>query len=140
MTDENEFDKSLRRHFGAMRREDASAAPAFASMIARARATADAIEAPARAPIVEAPRRQPLARTLLWATPVVIAASLTILLLRRPDRADRADQEFEQLVTQWSRVNQSAPRSPTDRLLSVPGSEYLRSTPTLGSPQTRSPS
>jgi hypothetical protein len=137
VTDENEFDKALGRQFGAMRREDASAAPSFASMIARARASASTIEVPVRAPIVEAPRRQPFARTLLWATPVVIAASLTILLLRRPDRADR---EFEQLVTQWSRANQSAPRSPTDRLLSVPGSEYLRSTPTLGIPQTRSPS
>jgi hypothetical protein len=140
VTDENEFDKALGRQFGAMRREDASTAPSFASMIARARASAGTIEAPVRTRVVEPPRRQPLARTLLWATPVVIAASLTILLLRRPDRTDRADREFEQLVTQWSRVNQSAPRSPTDRLLLVPGSEYLRSTPTLGIPQTRSPS
>lgn len=140
MTDDTEFDRTLRRHVDAMRRADVAEAPAFASMIARARATASTLETPQRAPVVEARRRQPFARTLLWATPVVIAASLTLLLLRRPDPADRADREFEQLVTQWSRTNQSAPRSPTDRLLSVPGSEYLRSTPTLGIPQTRSPS
>jgi ferric-dicitrate binding protein FerR (iron transport regulator) len=140
VTDDYDFDTALRRQFDLVRREDQAEAPAFASMIARARATAATIEAPVRAPIAEAPGRRAFARPLLWATPVVIAASLMILLLRRPDPADRADQEFEQLVTQWSRVNQSAPRSPTDRLLSLPGAEYLRSTPTVGIPQTRSPS
>ena len=120
MTDD-EFDDALRTRFEGLRRADAREAPPFAEMVARARAAAMPPAAPA--PVLR--RRRSWA---FIAAPLAAAAGLALWLA--PGRA--ADREFERAVSEWSRTERAL-ASPTDGLLAVPGSEYLRRLPIVGS-------
>jgi hypothetical protein len=64
----------------------------------------------------------------LAATPLAVAAGLAAILLS-PSRS--AERDFERTVAEWSRVERTL-TLPTDGLLAVPGSEYLRRLPVLG--------
>lgn len=121
MSHDDEREQQLRPVFDGLRRADAQATPSFEAMLARARALA---VVPVDAPVPHAPRR--LWRWAAYAAPLAAAAGLALWLV--PDRA--GDREFERAVTEWSRTEHSLP---TDGLLAVPGSEYLRRLPALGS-------
>ena len=128
--DRGPMDDALRRHFSALRESDARQAPDFSVMIAGTGRT-----------------RRPW-RRVAWAVPLLVAAGLAVVVLspRVVDRtADQAaDREFEALVGEWTRTTQAARELPTDALLPLSGSEYLRSLPVigggLGAPRSRRPS
>lgn len=133
MSSEPDFDQALRQGFEGIREADAQRAPDFSLMIARARA--DAAAAPATVP--SSPVVTPAAdvrwfrsakRLLFVGAPLAAAAALALWF--RPVSA--ADREFEQAVAEWSRTAATTATSPTDGLLSVPGSEFLRGTPMDG--------
>lgn len=140
-----EGDERLREAFRTLREEEVGGAPSFSALMARARSEALAEEAPARArpdardPLgastpaapparVEgwAPRRHPWIR---WLPPLAAAAAVAAILLSGGRSADR---EFDRLVGEWSRTSRVALHSPTDRLLAVPGAQFLRSVPLVG--------
>lgn len=125
MTSEPDFDQSLRRDFQGLKEGDALRAPDFALLIARARAEATA--APP-VPVQATPWLRSWKRVLLVGAPLAAAAALGIWF--RPTNA--ADREFEQAVAAWSETSARTAQSPTDGLLSVPGSEFLRGTPIDG--------
>lgn len=138
MTPDDELDELLRHRFAGVRDADARRAPAFGEMVARARAAIPAepvvpMDVPnsvTRSPIVPAaPRRRSPWRWVAAAAPLAVAAGLAGIWLA-PSRA--ADREFERLVSEWSRTERAL-NAPTDGLLAVPGSEYLRRLPALGS-------
>jgi hypothetical protein len=64
---------------------------------------------------------------------VIVAAGLGAILVI-PDRLK--DQEFDRTVEEWSRT-EAAMRSPTDGLLTVPGSEFLGRGPSIAGPAAR---
>ncbi len=133
MTSEPEFDQTLRRGFESIREADARQVPDFSLMIARARAdaaVAPSAEAPATGPAAVADVRwiRSAKRLLIIGAP--LAAAAVFALWFRP--ASAADREFEQAVADWSRTAALTASSPTDGLLSVPGSEFLRGTPMDG--------
>lgn len=144
MTDDRELDRTLRTHFNRVRQQDAERAPAFAAMIASARlqspieaSSSDVLSiAQETAPTATIRKRWRPAVVLAWSAPMLAAAALTIMFLRAPRTAD---EEFDQLVNQWSQTTE-AMHSPTDQLLELPGAEYLRSTPMVGAPRPRNPS
>lgn len=121
MTHDDELEQQLRPAFDGLRRADAQATPSFEAMLARARVQA---VAPVASPAHQSPRR--MWRWAAYAAPLAAAAGLAVWLA--PDRA--GDREFERAVSEWSRTERSLP---TDGLLAVPGSEYLRRLPALGS-------
>jgi ferric-dicitrate binding protein FerR (iron transport regulator) len=133
MTSEPDFDQTLRQGFEGIREADARQAPDFSLMMARARA--DAAATAAAAPTVTA---TPAAADVRWfrsakrllAVGAPLAAAAALALWFRPVSA--ADREFEQAVADWSRTAASTATSPTDGLLSVPGSEFLRGSPMDG--------
>ncbi len=122
-------DDAMHRDFRALQASDARQAPPFEVMLARARADA-AQTAPARPVAVRSPWRR--WRVLAIGAPLAAAAALGIWL--RP-AADAGDREFEDAVAAWSRTTAQV-SSPTDGLLAVPGTEFLRGTPTLGTEPT----
>lgn len=141
MTAHDDIDDRLRERFARLREADASEAPPFAEMIARARArasqegpVADSTESVGVVPRTRGVRR----RWPLAAIPIAIAAGVAFLFVN-PDRA--ADREFERVVSEWSRTERAL-STPTDGLLAVPGSEYLRRLPPFvaGSGANRRPS
>lgn len=144
MTDELQTDRVLRQLFEAQRERDAASAPAFAAMRDAARRMAEAADnvSTHHIPVDARPGRiRPLRRALLWGAPLLVAAGLAIAILRPETAANQsADREFEALVSEWSRTAALTQRSPTDRLLSLPGSEFLRGTPSVGSSRIRRPS
>jgi hypothetical protein len=123
MIDENELEARLRSHFGGQRAQDAVGAPAFGSMVARARAGV------AATPTVLVPRWT-RRRVIAWSAPLLVAAGLGAVLII-PDRLK--DQEFDRTVAEWSRTEATF-RSPTDGLLAVPGSEFLGRGPSVTGP------
>lgn len=145
MTDQEQederFEQSLREGFQSLRTTDAAHTPPFAPMFAQAAAEA---EVRPRALRPTAPRRGTAAttdrtpswrsaRTLAWATPMLVAAGLALVVLSPERRAQRAaEQEFEALVSEWTRTATQATQLPTDGLLSLPGSQYLRTMPAIG--------
>jgi hypothetical protein len=126
-------DPELRAKFAELRRQDASRAPAFADVMARAQ------EEVARES--GAPRRRPSAVTLRrigWAGGLAAAAAL-VLLIANP-RARSAQDAFERAV----RTFQSDPalgawRSPTDGLLDLPGNRLISTIPSIGTGAPSSP-
>ncbi|MBK8250820.1 MAG: hypothetical protein IPK85_26005 [Gemmatimonadetes bacterium] len=120
MTDDDTLEQQLRPAFDGLRRADAQATPSFEAMMARARVPANAH---GDVPVAGARRR--VWRWAAIAAPLAAAAGVALWL--GPDRA--GDREFERAVTEWSRTERALP---TDGLLSVPGSEYLRRLPALG--------
>lgn len=140
MTAHDDLDDRLRERFARLRQADDREAPPFAEMIARARTLASQ-----EGPVAESTESAAVSRTLrvrrrwpLAAIPLAIAAGLGFLLVN-PDRA--ADREFERVVSEWSRTERTL-STPTDGLLAVPGSEYLRRLPPFvaGSGANRRPS
>lgn len=115
----------LKHRFEALREADARSAPPFGAMLDRARVAASAHPVAPEAPVRTTTRRMWL---LAVGAPLAVAAGLGFLWLRPA----RADLEFEQTVQEWTRTTGSAFASPTDGLLQVPGSEYLRGTPRVG--------
>lgn len=132
MTDHDEGDDLLLREgFRRLREEDARVAPSFATLMAGARNDVAAGEqegaaGPVSPDPVRPTRRNPWVR---WLPPVAAAAVLGAVLLSGSGKADR---EFDRVVNEWSQTARVALHSPTDRLLAVPGSQYLRSMPRLG--------
>ena len=117
-------DNELRARFEAQRRAEANDAPPFASMMARARATAG----DAAAPLV--PRRMNL-RRLGYVGGLAAAAAIAALLVI--PRGTSNEDAFEQAV----RTFQNDPalggwQSPTDGLLDVPGSQLISTVPSVG--------
>jgi hypothetical protein len=139
MNSDDELDDRLHRHYAAQREGDTRQAPAFGEMLARARAVVaestvrpvTEVESPPS--VAAAPRRvSAKPRRLLWvlaATPLAVAAGVAAILLT-PARS--ADRDFERTVAEWSRVERAI-AMPTDGLLAVPGSEFLRRLPVAGS-------
>lgn len=153
MTDRDQrSDEELGEAFRRLQARDGERRPSFAAMMARARDLAgeeaadqrghDALSPevgplPAAAPVPErtpsvgpTPLRPRRGGQMRWIPSFVAAAVVAALLISGRGRDDRA---FDRLVDDWSRTAQVALQSPTDRLLAVPGSQYLRSVPQLGS-------
>ncbi|HSL70955.1 MAG TPA: hypothetical protein VK864_11985 [Longimicrobiales bacterium] len=124
-------DPELRARFAELRRQDASRAPAFADVMARARAGA--------APDSGARFRRPSVtlRRLGWAGGLAAAAAIASLIVM--PRVRSQDDAFERAVRSF----QTSPalgawRSPTDRLLDLPGSHLISTMPAIGGPSSRS--
>lgn len=126
MTDERELDTQLRTRFEEMRRSDASSAPPFAPMLARA--VAAAAPAPKAVTPITPLRHWSRGRLVMWGAPILVAASFGAIWVVPKSGTDR---EFERVVSEWSRT-EAALSSPTDALLAVPGSEFLGRVPSLG--------
>jgi hypothetical protein len=122
MTDRQQ-DTELRARFDAQRRAEASQAPSFASMLARARGAA------AAAPALTASRLK--LRRFGYASGLAAAAVIAALLvIPRPRSSEDA---FEQTVRAFhSNPALGAWRSPTDGLLNVPGSQLISNVPSFG--------
>lgn len=129
---EHERDTQLKAQFDAVRRADVHAAPAFGSMLARARQQAAHQHADARIAPIGASRRWRPSRFMLWGGPMLAAAGLGALWVI-PERMK--DREFDRVVNEWAQT-QASLTSPTDGLLAVPGSEFL-TLPALGGSATR---
>jgi hypothetical protein len=113
----------LRARFDAQRRADAQDAPAFADVMARARAEA------ASAPVATSPRWH-RHRTLYIST---LAAAAAIAALIVVPRVTSNEDAFEQAVRAYeSGAAAGAWRSPTDGLLNVPGSQLMTTMPNVG--------
>lgn len=133
MTSEPDFDQALRQGFEGIRKADAERAPDFSVMIARARAEAAAMPVTTPAPAASAAVAdvrwfRSTKRLVLFGAPLAAAAALALWF--RP--VSKADREFEQAVAEWSRTAARTASTPTDGLLAVPGSEFLRGTPMDG--------
>ncbi|HEX6558215.1 MAG TPA: hypothetical protein VF021_02110 [Longimicrobiales bacterium] len=117
-------DSELRARFDAQRHAEASEAPPFEAMLARARAQA------ADAVIESAPRRLRL-RRVLYAGGLAVAAAIGALLVL--PRSHSSEDAFEQAVQSFqSNPAMGAWRSPTDGLLDVPGSQLMSTVPSVG--------
>jgi len=117
-------DADLRARFAAQRRAEASGAPLFAAVLARARA-----EVAAGAPAI-APRRLTL-RRFAYAGSLAAAAAIAAILVLPGQRS--SEEAFAEAV----RAFQNDPalgawRSPTAALLDVPGRELLLTVPGVG--------
>lgn len=108
----NDDDRELRELFARLRQEDRARTPSFRAMDARM-----------------TPRR-------MWSPQRVVVAAAIILiaiLLAPPDRTpgNLSRQVVDLGAATW--------RSPTDFLLTTPGSELLRTVPAVGSPNDWTP-
>jgi hypothetical protein len=137
---ERREDDALRERFQELRGEAAAPerVPGFASVMAGARAQADAraglgvVHGGAAPGGRRAPSQGRLFRAGAWAS-AAVAATVAALLLT--DRRPNDDVAFEQLVAAYSAdVSAAAWRSPTSGLLDVPGMDLTRSVPSIGSP------
>lgn len=134
MMPHDELEDQLRAHYAAVRATDTSRAPAFGEMLARARATVAAGAPPVAARPVASPPAWRRVRTWAIGGPLLLAAGLAGIWLQ-PSRV--ADREFEKVVSEWSRTADRSLHSPTDGLLTLPGSEYLRGLPAVGAGAAR---
>jgi hypothetical protein len=132
MTNDHDFDTQLKEQFDKVRRADVHAAPAFGAMLARARAQAVQTQPAAGATPIRSARRWRPSRLVAWGGPVLVAAGLGALWVI-PERLK--DREFDRVVTEWAETEATL-RSPTDGLLTVPGSEFL-TLPSLGGSAAR---
>ena len=117
-------DSELRARFQAQRGLEAGEAPAFAAVLARARAAA----------VQAAPRvaqRNWVRRRLFYAGGLAAAALIaTVLLLPRSESSEAA---FERAVRSYENgAALGAWQSPTDGLLDVPGGNLITSVPRIG--------
>jgi hypothetical protein len=131
-------DTGLRALFEAQRRDDASQAPSFAEMMARAKDEAASAEMMARAQeeaaIGAAPAKMPTLRTRWrreWTGGLAAAAAITALIVI--PRMSSGDDAFEQAVRSFqSDPALGAWQSPTDGLLNLPGDRLLSTIPNVG--------
>jgi hypothetical protein len=113
----------LRARFEEQRRADASEAPSFADVMARARAEADA------APLATSHRFN--LRRIAYIGGLAAAAVIAALLVI--PRATSNEDAFEQAVRAYqSGTAAGAWKSPTDGLLNVPGSQLMTTVPSVG--------
>ncbi|MGD8276634.1 MAG: hypothetical protein PVH00_01350 [Gemmatimonadota bacterium] len=127
-------DADLRDRFQQLRSEDRAVAPEYAAMMERVRADlGEGVTAvgPDRRERVRSRwwRRHP--RWLVAGGTLAAAAALATFLLFNPEA--RADRAFERTVETFTTAT-GGWRSPTDRLLDLPGSELMRSVPRVGNP------
>ena len=123
MTDRPQ-DTDLRARFDAQRQADRGKAPAFAEMMASARAAA------AHAPAQRGPRTITL-RRLVYGSSLAAAAVIATLLVVPRTRSN--ESEFERAVRAYeSGPGLGAWQSPTDGLLNVPGNQLISTMPTVG--------
>jgi hypothetical protein len=118
-------DPELRERFEEVKRIDASRAPTFADVVARAKAEiARDADAVARRPV-----RVRLQR-FGWAAGLAAAAAIASLIMIPRARAREA--AFEQAVQAFhANPALGAWRSPTDRLLDLPGSRLMSTIPSV---------
>jgi len=123
--DDRQQDNELRAWFAAQRRTEASQAPSFEAMMARARAEA-------ANPRVIAFR--PRLRRVLYAGGLAAAATIALIFVVPRESSDEA--AFEEAVRAFhSDPALGAWRSPTDGLLDLPGSRWISTVPRVGTPQ-----
>ena len=125
----NEEDNHLKGLFDTLRDEDREEVPDFQTLMARAKkeAARTGMEAPTAKEV-----HRLTARRLAWGGSLLAAAAAAALILL-PTR-HTSDAEFIQVVQSFSADPSSgAWRSPTDKLLDVPGNEVLNTIPSLGS-------
>ena len=119
-------DRDLRARFQQLRSEDGASAPDFRSMIAEAQKAE--------------PDVTPIHTHRRWRRWTAIggglaAAAAAALLLVVPDNS--SDQDFAELVNAYAA--NTAWTSPTDGLLDLPGSEVLRTVPSIAMPRVLGP-
>ncbi|HET9948445.1 MAG TPA: hypothetical protein VFQ22_05965 [Longimicrobiales bacterium] len=129
-------DVRLRQRFAELREETerSGRVPDARAMLARAAAEADARPdlRVAAGSAAGRTRRRRLVRTGAWASAALAAAVAGLLLVRR---GPSGDEEFARLVQAYAAdASAGAWRSPTSRLLDVPGMELMRSVPSIGRP------
>ncbi len=141
--------RDLKELFQGLRAEDGEGAPDFARLMGRVRQDASTLDeersTQTPAPAIRGRRRRSTAhgvvagqwvrghRRWAWAGSLLAAAAVAGLLLLGPGRS--ADTRFEHAVRSFA-VDPAGGgwRSPTDRLLHVPGQELLTTIPTIGRP------
>lgn len=141
MKGDMEGDTLLEECFARLKGEDASRAPDFSTMIARARsaveARAHATGAGAESATVIHPDRASATNTrrrvLRWAIPMAVAACLAAIAYLPRERGRVADQEFDRLVSEWSRTSDVTRNAPTDGLLATPAIGLMQNLPAIGS-------
>jgi ferric-dicitrate binding protein FerR (iron transport regulator) len=128
MSDQQQ-DPELRARFEELRRVDASRAPSFADVMARAQA-----EATGAAGFTARRESRVTLRRLGWAGGLAAAAAIAALIVI--PRAGSDEQAFEQAV-QAFQANPALGgwRSPTDGLLNLPGSRLISTIPSVGTGQ-----
>jgi hypothetical protein len=118
-------DSELRARFDVLKRIDAERAPAFADIMARARA-----EVAVATPPTTRSEWSLLARRYGWLGG--LAAAATIVALIALPRRESGEAAFERAVrTFHSDSALGAWRSPTDGLLDLPGSRLIATTPSI---------
>jgi hypothetical protein len=119
----------LRARFEELRRLDASRAPSFADVMARAEA-----EASRDAGSTSQHESRVSLRRFGWAGGLAAAAAIAALLVIPRVRSSEA--AFEQAVQAFhTDPALGAWRSPTDGLLNLPGSRLISTVPSLGTAQ-----
>jgi hypothetical protein len=122
-------DPELRARFEELKRLDASRAPSFAEVMARARAEA-AHGAGSRLSRVLGVKL----RHLGWAGGLAAAATIAALIVIPRDHSQ--EDAFEQAVQAFhANPGLAGWRSPTDGLLNVPGSQLMSRIPNVGTGQ-----
>jgi hypothetical protein len=123
MNDQHQ-DPELRARFAELKRLDASHAPSFVAVMARARAEAAGAD--------PTPRRESsvVLRRFGWAGLAAAAAIAALLVIPRVGSDEKA---FEEAVQSF----QADPalggwRSPTDGLLNLPGNQLMSTVPRVG--------
>ena len=118
-------DPELRALFEAQRHDEASHAPSFPQMLARAQAEAATAAAPTTRPTPRTRWRRE------WAGGLAAAAAIAALIVI--PRVRSGDDAFEQAVHAFqSNPALGAWQSPTDGLLTLPGDRLLSTVPTMG--------
>ena len=126
-------DPELRAHFDALKRVDASSAPAFADVMARAQA--ELAEETQRSDSWWWQRASRVTlRRLTYASTLAAAAAIAALILI--PRVQSNEDAFVQAVQRF----QNNPalggwRSPTDGLLNLPGDRLMSTLPSVGTVQ-----
>ena len=119
-------DPELSARFAAQRRVDASQAPSFAEMMARAQESAESAS-----PV---DHRTWGRRRYAWTGAVAAAAAIVALIMVPWTRS--GDDAFEQAVREFqSDPALGAWQSPTDGLLNLPGDGLLTTIPSVGTVQ-----
>jgi hypothetical protein len=128
-------DDLMRERFLSLKAEDEARAPDFQAMMEQLRlgaGEADRLRVSGQE-VVDQAVRPSRRRRLLWASgwaSTALAAAVAGLLLMG---LESEDAEFERLVSSYSSdAAAGAWRSPTSRLLAVPGIELIRSVPSVG--------
>ena len=124
-------DDRLRETFQALRSEteEARRVPEFSGMLDEARRRAEA--RPVLQVVAGGQRGRRLMRAGAWASAVLAASVVGLILIDRPPSGD---EDFERLVAAYVTGPRATWGSPTSGLLEVPGIDFMRSLPSIGAP------